>query len=175
MAELMKNKGTILAVDISDKRLPFLQTNCIRLGIKNITSLTSDVLSMGNEFENKFDGVFLDSPCSGTGVMGRRSDLRWKKSPDDIKRLSLLQTDLLKKASTFVRPGGYMVYSVCSIEAEEGEDVIKKFLLENNDFLLEDISHYSDKNDASETGLLIFPPLHQTEGFFISRLRRKNL
>jgi len=112
MAEVMNNAGEILAVDISEKRLEFLFSACRRLNINIINTLVSDVLNLGEELNGKFDRLLLDAPCSGTGILSRRSDLRWNKSPEDINRLSLLQKRLLKRAADFVKPGGSMVYSV---------------------------------------------------------------
>jgi len=173
IAELMNNKGHISAVDISKRRLSLINSNCLRLGINIITPVACDVMELGSDYEEKFDRVLLDAPCSGTGVLGRRSDLRWNKEFNDIKRLSLLQRKLLIKASSFVRPGGSMVYSVCSIEPEEGEEVVKSFIKDREDFFLEELMLPTIINNTHTKGLLILPSLHGIEGFFIARFRKK--
>lgn len=175
IAELMNNKGKIIAVDISSKRFEFLKDNIKRLGIDIIDILEKDILALGDEFNQKFDRVLLDSPCTGTGVLSRRSDLRWNKKSEDIKRLAELQGKLLKKASSFVKPGGILLYSICSIEPEEGEENIEKFLKENNDFLPDNKNKVSgevyEKNRAKR-GILLLPADLEIEGFFISRLKK---
>ena len=169
--ELMNNRGKILAVDISEKRLETLNTSCIRLGINIVNVMVSDVMSLKNNLTENFDGVLLDAPCSGTGVLARHADSRWNKDIKDIKRLSLLQKKMIDEASHFVKPGGSMVYSVCSIEPEEGEEVVKNFLDCNKDFFPEKL--FPEIENRASAGLLILPPLHSIEGFFIAKFRRK--
>ena len=174
MAELMGNKGEILAVDISEKRLEFLPYSLKRLGIRNVKTSVCDILEMEDNFSDSFDRVLIDAPCSGTGVLSRRPDLRWNKKKRDVKRLSLLQKKLLQKASSFVKPGGYLAYSVCSLEPEEGEEVVKDFLNNNKEFTpdlsgIENLIPISEKNSS---GLLLLPHIHNVEGFFITLLKK---
>ncbi len=170
-AELMNNRGKILAVDISEKRLKTLKSNCIRLGINIISTMILDVMNLRDNLTEAFDGVLLDAPCSGTGVLSRHSDSRWNKDIKDIKRLSLVQKKMIDEAAHFVKPGGSMVYSVCSIEPEEGEEIVKKFLESHRDFISE--NPFPDIENRIPTGILLLPPLHGTEGFFIAKFRRK--
>lgn len=135
IASLMGDRGTIVAVDISPKRLKKISENCKRLGITCVESLVSDAAVI--QVQKKFDRVLIDAPCSNTGVLGKRPDARWNKSPDDIQKLAELQLKILNNAAKALKSGGVMVYSTCSIEPEENEQVVEKFLLANNHFALE--------------------------------------
>ncbi|MEQ8222131.1 MAG: 16S rRNA (cytosine(967)-C(5))-methyltransferase RsmB [Candidatus Eremiobacterota bacterium] len=170
-AELMNNRGKILAVDISEKRLKALSSSCSRLGINIVNTMVSDVITLSNNMKEAFDCVLLDAPCSGTGVLARHSDSRWNRDIDDVKRLSLVQKKMIDEASHFVKQGGSMVYSVCSIEPEEGEEIVKNFLEAHKDFISE--NPFSDIENRASAGILLLPPLHGTEGFFIAKFRRK--
>jgi 16S rRNA (cytosine967-C5)-methyltransferase len=169
--ELMNNRGKILSVDISEKRLKILSSNCIRLGINIVNIMVSDIMKLKDKLKEEFNGVLLDAPCSGTGVLSRHSDSRWNRDIKDIKRLSLLQKNMIEEASHFVKPGGSMVYSVCSIEPEEGEEVVQSFIECNKDFFPE--KPFPEIENRASMGLLLLPPLHNIEGFFIAKLRRK--
>jgi len=169
--ELMNNRGKILAIDISEKRLKTLSSSCIRLGINIVHTMVSDVMNIRDNLKECFDRVLLDAPCSGTGVLSRHSDSRWNRDIEDIKRLSLVQKKMIAEASHFVKPGGSMVYSVCSIEPEESEEVVKHFLAYNKDFFPE--NPFPEIENRASAGLLLLPPLHGTEGFFIAKFKRK--
>ena len=106
-----------------------------------------------------FDRILVDAPCSNTGVMRRRVDLRWRIQPEEIERLRAAQLDLLKQAATQVKPGGVLVYSTCSLEPEENGEVVKHFLSEHADFKLE-----------SERELLPF--VDNVDGAYVAKLIR---
>ncbi len=134
LAELMRNKGSVLAVDIQEK-LSRISENCRRMGIDIVETMSTDKL--GSLEPGSFDLVLVDVPCSNTGVLARRAEARWRF---DSKHLSQLMGDQFFLASTagiMVRPGGRVVYSTCSIEAEEGHDVIEKMLKQNSSLRLE--------------------------------------
>lgn len=126
MAELMRDQGKLLAVDIDRRRLDLLRDNCRRLGIGCVDPLLADAREPLPP--PKADRVLLDAPCSGLGVLARRSDARWRKSEEDIAELQTLQKDILQAAARTVRPGGRLVYSTCTIEPEENEEVVSWFL-----------------------------------------------
>ena len=170
--ELMNNRGKILAVDISEKRLKTLNSSCIRLGINIVHTMVSDVMALRGNLKEYFDRVLLDGPCSGTGVLARHSDSRWNRDIKDIERLAIVQKNMIDEASRFVKPGGYMVYSVCSIEPEEGEEIVKNFLETHKDFIAE--NPFPDIENRASKGILLLPPLHGTEGFFITKFRRNS-
>jgi 16S rRNA (cytosine967-C5)-methyltransferase len=131
IAQLMQDRGRLVAGDSSDLRLQLLRENCARLGVA--------VVETGVRLESgaKFDRVLVDAPCSNTGVMRRRVDLRWRIRPEEIPRLCGLQGKLLDEASAQTRPGGVLVYSTCSLEPEENSEVARGFLAKHPDFTLE--------------------------------------
>jgi 16S rRNA (cytosine967-C5)-methyltransferase len=147
IAQLMNNEGRIVAADLTDARLKLVRENCTRLGvtcvetIKGKASAEGAVASpeCGDESQPAlfFDRVLVDAPCSNTGVLRRRVDLRWRIRPDEISRLRVTQLGLLRRAAPLLKPGGVLVYSTCSLELEENIEVISQFLSERAGFRLE--------------------------------------
>ncbi|HKI69788.1 MAG TPA: RsmB/NOP family class I SAM-dependent RNA methyltransferase, partial [Verrucomicrobiae bacterium] len=143
LAQLTENKGQIAGGDISEERLKMLRENCQRLGVTCVTTtLTSELEKAQSDIKSKitnqkFDKVLLDAPCSNSGVMRRRVDLRWRIQPEEIERLRATQLDLLCQAAAFLKPAGILVYSTCSLEPEENSDVISRFLAGHLNFKLE--------------------------------------
>jgi 16S rRNA (cytosine967-C5)-methyltransferase len=134
IAQLMNNQGRIVAQDVSDERLKWIQENCARLGVTCVETVLPLAL---DPRPSTFDRVLVDAPCSNTGVMRRRVDLRWRIQPEEIERLCIAQLDLLQQAAMQVKPGGVLVYSTCSLEPEENGEVVKQFLSDHADFKLE--------------------------------------
>ena len=134
IAQMMKNEGKIAACDISPERLKLVEENCQRLGVTCVETILSSVLHPPS---SGFDRILIDAPCSNTGVMRRRVDLRWRVSPEEILRLQKAQLDLLKSVAPILKPGGVLVYSTCSLEPEENSVVIKEFLKDHPGFKLE--------------------------------------
>jgi len=135
-AQLMQNQGVLVAQDIAPDRLQLASQNCRRLGATCVrTELTpSNVPRARSE---QFDRVLLDAPCSNTGVMRRRVDLRWRIRPGEIDRLRAAQLELLERAAVQVKRGGTLIYGTCSLEPEENSEVVQAFLRENSGFKLE--------------------------------------
>ena len=178
LAQLMNNDGKIIACDISEERLKLLRENCDRLGVTCVefcSSRGNEAPSEKSEIGNRkseinqslltsaatkkgFDRILVDAPCSNTGVLRRRVDLRWRVSPAEISRLRQTQLDLLKLAANKLKPGGVLVYSTCSLEPEENSEVVKEFLREHPGFKLE-----------SERELLPFAD--NVDGAYIARLK----
>ncbi|HZF02691.1 MAG TPA: 16S rRNA (cytosine(967)-C(5))-methyltransferase RsmB [Methylomirabilota bacterium] len=134
IAQLMNNEGKIIACDVSEERLKLIQENCARLGVTCVETILPSAL---DPRPSTFDRVLIDAPCSNTGVMRRRVDLRWRISPEEISRLQQTQLDLLKLASAKLKVNGVLIYSTCSLEPEENSEVVKEFLREHNHFKLE--------------------------------------
>ena len=158
IAQLMSNKGRILACDIDGNRLSLLRENCARLGVVCVENsrIGEAMASMSSPL---FDRVLVDAPCSNTGVLRRRIEGRWRISAEEIARLVKEQQTLLQSAATQLRPGGILVYSTCSLEAEENEGVVQAFLREHGDFRL-----------VSERTLLPFQ--EGADGAFVAVMRR---
>jgi len=170
-AMLMNNRGMITAVDKSHPRLKLMLENCRRLGIEIVSPVLADIL----EFRGRpFERVILDAPCTGWGNAGKHSDLRWMKKPDDVTALARLQTRMIDKAASLVKPGGVLVYATCTIIRKENDDVIEEFLVRNGDFILETAGRYFDREVVSERGFVkTYPYKEGLSGAFSARLRRR--
>jgi 16S rRNA (cytosine967-C5)-methyltransferase len=159
LAELMRNQGQIVACDVDDERLRTVSELAARLGITII-----ETVRLGSERNEEpppgpFDTILVDVPCSNTGVLGRRPEVRWRLRPDDLKHLVPLQTKLLLQAAERVRPGGAIVYSTCSIEPEENRAVV--------DAVLQAMPELTREADEAQV------PGKPADGGYWARLRRK--
>jgi 16S rRNA (cytosine967-C5)-methyltransferase len=132
IAQQMNNEGKIVAHDSFADRLKLIRENCTRLGVT-----CAEVTATFNFPPATFDRILVDAPCSNTGVMRRRVDLRWLIQPPEIERLRATQLVLLNQAATVLKPGGVLVYSTCSLEPEENSELVKQFLAANTSFKLE--------------------------------------
>lgn len=172
MAVRMRNKGRITSVDKSHKRLELVVENAKRLGIKIISPVAADILDFKG---GKFDRVLLDPPCSGWGTAGKHSDLRWGKTAEDIKNLAKIQTALIDRASRFVKPGGVLVYSTCTIIRDENDQIIEEFLIRNDKFEIESAEQFYSKEVVSERGFVkTYPDVNGLDGSFCARLVHKH-
>ncbi|MFO1499661.1 MAG: hypothetical protein U1G07_14920 [Verrucomicrobiota bacterium] len=131
-AQLIQNQGHILAEDLHPDRLKLIEENCARLGLSCVRTR----LISAPEPDHRFDRVLVDAPCSNTGVMRRRVDLRWRIQPRELERLQADQLRLLERAAAQVRVGGAIVYSTCSLEPEENSDVVRLFLQNRSGYRL---------------------------------------
>jgi len=156
MAQLVQNECRITACDVSGERLKLIEDNCARLGVSCVELIERSIFDTQHSTFNK---ILIDAPCSNTGVMRRRVDLRWRISPEEITRLRQMQLKLLETAAAKLKPGGVLVYSTCSLEPEENTEVVKEFLSTHKNFKLE-----------SERELLPFA--EGMDGAFVARLIR---
>lgn len=134
IAQLMHNEGRLAAHDTSPDRLKLITDNCARLGVTIAETISPATLEAKRE---SFDRILVDAPCSNTGVMRRRVDLRWRIKPEEIDRLRAMQLRLMRDAAGRLKAGGTMVYSTCSLEPEENENVVQEFLRTETGFRLE--------------------------------------
>jgi len=124
LAALMRNEGTIIACDQWDSRVARLRENCARLGTRNVRALVLDTMKESDQLAPRsFDRILVDAPCSNTGVIRRRVDVRWRLSEEDFLRMPAQQLALLRRCAGLLKPGGVLVYSTCSLEPEENENV----------------------------------------------------
>lgn len=131
--------GLVVACDLHEHKLPLIQENANRMNLGQLKVRHQDALVRVDAFEKAFDGVLLDAPCSGFGIIGRKPEIKYRKVPDDIGALASVQKALLELAGDYVKPGGYLIYSTCTIFKEENEDQIAQFLEMRSDFSLEAI------------------------------------
>ncbi len=173
MAALMENRGQILSFDILEHKLAQIEENARRLGVACVTPKLCDATVFLPELEKKADFVMADVPCSNLGIIRKKPDIRFKK-PEEIAKLPKLQLAILENLSRYVRPGGVLVYATCTILREENEENVFAFLKEHEDFALEPFfERFPAPFSAPEGYLALLPHIHQTDGFFIARLRRK--
>lgn len=178
IAELMGNKGEIVACDVHAHKQELIRQNARRLGIEIITPVVADAAALTVEEHGTFDRILLDAPCSGFGVIRRKPDLKWQKTANDVKQIAELQFELLDRVSRLLKPGGLLVYSTCTIEPQENQQIVEKFVATHPDFEL-DSSLADDLPEAvsalaDQAGFIqILPHQFQSDGFFISRLKRK--
>lgn len=165
LAELMENKGKILAWDIHSHRVDLVEENAKRLGINIIEAIKKDACKYDSKYENKFDKILLDVPCMGLGVCKRKPDIKWQKSEEEISEITKVQQNILQVCSKYLKRGGELVYSTCSILKEENEDIIEKFLEEERSGTK---THFEL---ICKTNIL---PNSQTDGFFICKIKKNN-
>ena len=171
IAQRMKNQGTIICLDRYYNRAIMLRDNLKRLQATIAHTINADALQV--PFKTKFDRILLDAPCSGFGVLRKRVDLKWKRRLEDVMAMQKLQLDLLKVATTFLKEGGVIAYSTCTIEPEENEKVIEKFLKENSGYELKNINGMvPDKYISDNHFIRTFPHRHQIDGSFAACLTK---
>ena len=161
IAELMHNKGKIEAWDIHEHRTKLVEKNAERLGIKIINTDVKNSAEYEEKYKEKFDRILLDVPCMGIGVIKRKPDIKWQRKKEDIEEISQLQSKILETCSKYLKRGGYLVYSTCSILKGENEDIVNDFIKNNSDF------------EIVKNGLFNIKPDKEKDGFFICKLHKK--
>ncbi|HMU41833.1 MAG TPA: 16S rRNA (cytosine(967)-C(5))-methyltransferase RsmB [Ignavibacteriaceae bacterium] len=171
LASIMKDKGEIVAVDKYESRLNLVRKNLTRLEVKSVKTIEADALEFTDQ---PFDRVLADVPCSGTGTLSKKPDIKWKKNIFDIRANTELQYNILLKAASLVKVGGVVVYSTCSIEPEENFDLVKRFLENNPDFEFESAKDRFPAELVDENGCIqTLPHIHQLDGAFAAKLIRR--
>ncbi|TNF47022.1 16S rRNA (cytosine(967)-C(5))-methyltransferase RsmB [bacterium] len=177
LAQEMEGRGTIIAIDRQWERLRMTKESLIRLGISSVNLLAADVLTLPRLLTFTPDRVLLDTPCSGTGVLRRHPEGKWKKDPDRIEELARLQFDLLQAVSQTISRGGKILYTTCSLLREENEEVVDRFL-GSTDFRLADLKAQFGALPESlftERGeFRVWPHLHDCDGFYAALLVKNN-
>ncbi|RYG58941.1 methyltransferase domain-containing protein, partial [bacterium] len=175
LAQIMGNKGRILALDSSPLRLLKVKENAERLEISIVECKAGDLRSVGPELAQWgafADVVTLDAPCLGTGTLRRRPDAKWRKTPAQLEQLLELQRELLDCAALLVKPGGALVYSTCSLEREENEGQIEAFLARQTKFSVEKAPEEFAAAATVDGFLNTWPHRHGCDGMFAARLKR---
>lgn len=166
---MMNDEGEIVALDKYESRLDYLKKNVERMGYKSVKALAEDALDYNDGI---FDYVLADVPCSGTGTLSKKPDIKWKRDLLDLRKMNELQSLLINKAASLVKPGGSFVYSTCSIENEENFCIVKKFLDNNPGYKLTGPvgipADMIDENGCVQT----YPHLHAMDGAFAAKIIR---
>ena len=176
LAHLMRNTGKIIAVDTSAEKIALLQKNCRRINAHNVETCVMDATKADLAFIKTADAVLIDAPCSGFGTLRRHPDIRWNKTLKQIHALREIQYNLLKNAAPHIKPGGLLVYSTCSIEPMENEEVIQRFLADFPMYRVENARRFLPTVPLSaitpQGFVQTFPHEHGVDGAFAARLRR---
>lgn len=167
----MKDEGHIQACDLHENKLIRIRESAERLGIHCIETAAADGRKQRPEWIGAFDTVLVDAPCSGLGIIRKKPDTRYKKA-DDLFALPVIQTEILENAATYVRPGGTLVYSTCTILPEENDQVVTAFLTEHPEFFL-DAFELPQPVGKTNGQLTLWPHRHGTDGFYICRMKRQ--
>ena len=166
IAQIMGNKGKIFAFDIYEHKLKLINDNAKRLGIDIISPVLQDASEINEKYISIADKVLVDAPCSGLGILRRKPEIKYARTSEDLVSLANLQQKILGCAAKYVKPGGEIVYSTCTINPGENENVIENFLETNKYFELIDL------NFENSPYIKLLPHIHNTDGFFIAKLSR---
>lgn len=176
IADKLKGTGRIDARDISRTKTDLIRENAIRQNFLNVVVTEKDATQLDSESFEKADILLADVPCSGLGVIGKKTDIKYNITQNGIAELVSLQRKILEQASTYVKPGGTLIYSTCTINKEENIENVRWFV-ENYPYELESIDDYlceELRSDTTKEGYLqLLPGVHDCDGFFIARLKRK--
>lgn len=167
----MKNDGEIISCDIHPHKQVLIERGAERLGLSCIRAVTQNAKERVAEWENAFDVVIADVPCSGLGIIRKKPDIRYK-DPAPLKGLPAIQKDILDNVGAYVKPGGVLLYSTCTLLERENEDIVREFTLKHKDFTLEKFELPGAVGQVDEGYVTLWPHIHGTDGFFIAKLRR---
>lgn len=168
--------GKIVALDLHKNKIKKIKENSDRLGVTDVVETKAlDARKSKDSFDSEtFDKILVDAPCSGLGLMRRKPDIRYQKSLEDIYSLQKVQLDILTSVAPLLKKGGRLIYSTCTITTKENDDVVKRFINENNEFEIEPVYVNNKELTLSDEGFLhLYPHLYGTDGFFIASLRKK--
>jgi len=180
LAALMHDAGRLIATDVQPRKLAALAERCAAMGATCVEAHHQDARDLGTRFAGAADAVLVDAPCTGLGTVRRRPEIKWRVAEDALARCATLQAAILAGAAGAVRPGGHLVYSVCSLEPEEGPQVVRAFLAAHPTFAPAPMPDAFPRRvggqpvaglDAGEVWLL--PHRHDVDGFYIVRLQRR--
>ena len=176
MADQMHGTGMVIARDLTEDKTDFIEENIERTGLENIRAEVFDAREPDEEMIGKADVVLADLPCSGLGIMGRKNDIKYDVSLDGMKDLAKLQREILENAISYVKPGGVLVYSTCTINPAENQENYQ-WIRENSELEPEDLRPYLPESlqiDTAEEGYIqLLPGVHPCDGFFVGKLRRR--
>lgn len=172
VALAMQNQGSILSRDLHEKKLKRIQSGAKRLGIEIIETAAADARQFQPKLEHAFDLVIADVPCSGLGIIRKKPDIRYKDLKE-TENLPEIQRAILSNLARYVRPGGTLVYSTCTVLRRENQDVVADFLAEHSDYAM---APFALPGPCGQTDgeITLWPHIHGTDGFFIAKLRRTN-
>ena len=176
IAELMGNVGSVIARDMFEHKIRIIRDNSVRLGTSIVKPELFNALVFDTNLKEKADKVLVDAPCTGLGILRRKPEIKWNKEIQDLKSITDTQKAILNCSAGYVKPGGILVYSTCTINKEENDDVIDAFLQKNADFELQNISDLLPKNlknnNLRNGCIQTYPNINGIDGFFIAKMRK---
>lgn len=171
ISEKMLNKGQVYAFDIYEHKLSLIKENALRLGIDICDCQLRDATKLYNEYINKADCVLVDAPCSGLGIIGKKPDIKYQRTVEDINALADISFSILCNGAEYVKDGGTLVFSTCTITKAENENVVEKFLDKYGEsFCLEPITQINKENCGYVT---LYPHIDNVDGFFICKFKKR--
>ncbi|WP_047981318.1 16S rRNA (cytosine(967)-C(5))-methyltransferase RsmB [Ornithinibacillus contaminans] len=179
IAEKMNNQGIVHAHDLHKKKINLIKEKAEQLQLSIIDAEAHDARKLQERYDAEtFDRILVDAPCSGLGVMRGKPDIKYNKQKEDIERLAVIQTDILATVAPLLKKDGLLVYSTCTVDPAENEEVVKEFLTKYTNYEV-DASFFDElpnvlkeSEGISPYGLQIFPQTYHTDGFFLVRLKR---
>ncbi len=173
-AEKLNGTGQVIARDLTEYKVEFIQENADRLQLDNLWAEEWDACVFDESKEEWADVVFCDAPCSGLGIMGKKRDIKYRLTQDSLKEVSSLQREIVSTVWRYVKKGGILMYSTCTINREENEKQVQ-WITKNLPFEVVSMKEELPKElvaDESDLGLQLLPEIHETDGFFLCKLRR---
>ena len=177
LAQLSNDKAEIMAFELHDHRCKLINDLCSRLGINSVKVEQRDATIFDENLVEKFEKIVADVPCSGLGVIRRKPDIKWNTKEEDINELTNIQYKILVNASKYLRKGGILIYSTCTNNKKENDDIVNKFLEENEDFKIGKIDNIAEdfaKYVYNDGMLELSPDKNDCDGFFICKLLKEN-
>ena len=171
IAALMDNKGHITACDIYPHKLKLIEENAKRLGLEIIQTVLQDGTVLREDWTEAFDRVLVDAPCSGLGVLRRRAEARWTKTEKGLRDFPVLQHKILENASCYVKHGGVLVYSTCTVEDNENRIQIERFLQKHREWKQAEFAHPRTQQAVKE--LQLYPQRDGVDGFYLTLLQKE--
>lgn len=176
MAQRMNDKGKIIARDLYTQKIKLIMENCKRLGINIVEGQVYDAGIFDESLRDKVDVCLVDAPCSGFGLLRRKPDIKFNRKSEDLETLVEIQSQILSNSAGYVKSGGKLIYSTCTLNKNENLDQVQNFLIRNPEFMLTPIELPGDivLSETQKYGYIeLYPHIHGTDGFFIAKMTRK--
>ena len=177
IAEKLNGTGKVYSFDVSERKTEYIEENIERLGYHNVEVAVNDGTVFNETLIEKGDVVIADVPCSGIGVIGKKCDIKYRINEEEISNIVSLQKKIMENAWKYVKKGGTLIYSTCTISRDENEEMVK-WLTQNTPLKLESLDAYLPTtllSDTTKEGYLqLLPGIHECDGFFIARLKRED-
>lgn len=172
ISELLENTGKVLAFDLHENKLGLIKENCDRLGIDNVELKEMDATKIDVELVGLADKILLDVPCSGLGIIKRKPEIKWNKNREELKEIVKVQREIMENSWQYLKIGGAMVYSTCTLNKEENEQNIEWFLNKHKDCKLEKVFIGKGDNLKYQNDMLTVFPNEYMDGFFMAKLKK---